>query len=276
MQKFEDMADEGILGALYTLNGWFVKIKPATAIYKVKFSFVQKGTSGSNSFDIYMPVQKFHLLCEDIKSYRFLSKCKMDHEKQASSGKYFPSAFTFNTGDNGIKTLNIGASKNGGILINGSPDKKTWANVPTDYDSLREIAFWWDCYTKASHWTETAGNLILKGVRKSESFHQEPQSAVDEPTENINSTSLPVNTEPTYNVAIKTTGKLEAQDGRSVIPVTDGKRNFNLIIKKSDENKFGQNWSTLAQYSDKGITLNIKVLCHKDALVFVDILKSAS
>ena len=47
-------AEEGCINAAFTLNGWFVKIKPAYAIDKVIFSFVAKGSSGKQSFNVYV------------------------------------------------------------------------------------------------------------------------------------------------------------------------------------------------------------------------------
>lgn len=268
MQKFEEMAQEGLIGAIYTQNGWFVKIKPATTIYKVLFSFVKKGSSGKESFDIYMPVQKFQLLCEDIKSYRFYNLCKLDKQKQETSGKYFPGAFQFVTGENGQKLIKMGASKNGGIVIQGTIDMKSWASVPTDYETLREVAFWWDCYSSASNWMLNAGSQILSGTRRADSYHSNNQPQSEETTTATNNSK---SQDKIYNVALKTTGEISRKGEDTLVPVTDGKRNYSLLIYKKDESKWGNNWSTLAQYSSKGIDIRLKVLVKENDLVFVDV-----
>ena len=123
----------GCYAACYTQNGFFVKVKPALTIDKVVFSFVKKGTSGSG-FDIYVNIDKFDLLCDDILSRELLRNL------QGSSLE--APAWEEVTGEKGSKTLKLFQGKSG-IVINGYvKDKNQAANVPVKYNDLRTIAKW--------------------------------------------------------------------------------------------------------------------------------------
>ena len=56
-------AEDGCLNSAFTLNKWFVKVRPCYGIGKVCFSFVLKTQKaeekGKISFDVYMDMDEF-------------------------------------------------------------------------------------------------------------------------------------------------------------------------------------------------------------------------
>ncbi len=123
----------GCIGAFYTLNGYFLKVKPAYKIDKVIFSFVQKGKSGEG-FDIYVDIDKFDLLCDSILSKDF-GKLLPESNQEHPAWKYV-------TGNNGSKSLTI-FKGNHGIVIHGyDGQKKRNASVPVYYTDLQITAKW--------------------------------------------------------------------------------------------------------------------------------------
>lgn len=74
-------AEEGLLNAAFTLNGWFVKLKPAYAIDKMVFCFVKKNTKAAQSFNVYMDLDDFDIWMSDIENFRM--KRIIDEEGKA-------------------------------------------------------------------------------------------------------------------------------------------------------------------------------------------------
>lgn len=157
-------AEDGILAAQYTLNGWFVKIYPAYEIDLVKFAFVKKNTKGEG-FDVYMTMDKMDIWADDILSFRL----KKVIEAEKAEGSQYPKAYKYITGENGAKSIGICPSTtdgafatiNGCSLVNG---KKVYANVPVDYDWLRITAKWFK-RTSAKAFDEMAALIVSSSKR---------------------------------------------------------------------------------------------------------------
>ncbi len=154
------LIDEGVIAALYTEKGWFVKIYPAYKIDKVKFSFVKKGEKGAG-FDVYCSLPKFDLLCDDILSFRLPAKMEADR----TAKKQYPEAWVHTTGENASKSVKIGHG-NSGVLIQGGTKtpKAQFANVPCKYDDLRLIAKWFK--RTSEKWFETAATELVENSEK--------------------------------------------------------------------------------------------------------------
>ncbi len=123
----------GCIAAFYTLNGYFLKVKPAFGIDKVMFSFVQKGSQGMG-FDVYMDVDIFDNFCDMILS-RELDR-RLENSSQQNP------AFSYVTGQNGAKQLSIFSGKAGVVVHGWYAEKKLNANVPVQSDQLRIMAKW--------------------------------------------------------------------------------------------------------------------------------------
>ena len=176
ISKMRKMLQDGAIAQWYTLNGWFVRIYPALGIDKVRFSFVEKGKQGTG-FDVYVDTLDFQLLCDDIKS-------GMMRRLIAEDKGQYPAAWTYRTGENASKTIAIGKSRNGGVLISGSDNmKKMRGNIPlTGYDDLREMALLFDVitgrYAGSGYWNEI--REFYEDCQKNNPWHP---TEVDEKTE---------------------------------------------------------------------------------------------
>lgn len=123
----------GCIAAFYTLNGFFLKVKPAFGIDKVIFSFVQKGQKGQG-FDVYMDVDMFDIFCDMILNR------ELDRKLEGSSQK--EPAFSYVTGQNGAKQISIFKGNAGTVFHGWFAEKKLNANVPVAPDQLRIMAKW--------------------------------------------------------------------------------------------------------------------------------------
>lgn len=145
--KRKKMAKDGVLHEQYTLDGWFVKVKPRYSIDQVLFSFVKKGTHAEQSFDVYMDIDTMRVWMEDVKSGEFSRT--ICAEKAA--GVKYPKAYSYQTGKNGSLTVGFGVSSTAFCVISGSfvnPNgKKIYANIPADRTWM---------YTLANYFLETS------------------------------------------------------------------------------------------------------------------------
>lgn len=76
----QNMASEGVLNEQYTLDSWFVKIKPAYGIDRVNFSFVEKGKNGKG-FNVYVNIDTFYNWMEDVQNFRLYKTLKLKKKK---------------------------------------------------------------------------------------------------------------------------------------------------------------------------------------------------
>lgn len=159
----------GCLAAFYTLNGYFLKVKPAFGIDKVMFSFVQKGSQGQG-FDVYMDIDRFDNLCDMILS-RELDR-KLDGSSQQNP------AYSYVTGQNGAKQLSIFAGKAGVVIHGWYAEKKLNANVPVQTDELRTMAKWFRRIC-GKYYEELTG-YCLEAMNGNARFFEQNQ---DEPSE---------------------------------------------------------------------------------------------
>ena len=162
-------AEEGLLNAAFTLNGWFVKLKPAYAIDKMVFCFVKKNTKAAQSFNVYMDLDDFDIWMSDIENFRM--KRIIDEEGKAK--KTLPETYKIVTGEKGAFSVGICKSSNGdGYVINGHGKKKENgkytgdfmnAFVPVSYDWLRVTARYYKLTVK-KHYEELSDSIILPKV----------------------------------------------------------------------------------------------------------------
>ena len=181
--KLRQLCDEGGFAAFYTQKGYFVKVKPVYQIDKVKFCFVEKGKKGSG-FDIYVDTDEFDLLCDDILSERMAKQIQKENSE-------YPSAWKYVTGEKGNKSVAIGKSKNGGVVIHGAVigEKKMNAFVPCTYNDLRKMAKNYQRFSQG-YWNEICDEFrkgyadtqkYFKGVAEDDEISVE--APVEVPTE---------------------------------------------------------------------------------------------
>ena len=140
--KFRDQLAEGCIMEVYTRSD-FVKVYPAFGIDKIQFSFVKIGSGGQEKLDVYVGLNEFNNLCENIEDKSFQIALRNDKEQ-------YPSAWKINTGTKGTKHVAVGTmiSQNDNqpaMFINGSDgaSKKRFF-VMTTYADLQNMAFWFD------------------------------------------------------------------------------------------------------------------------------------
>lgn len=142
--KRQKMAEAGVIAQQYQYSdgSWFVRIYPCLQIGKYKFSFAKKGQKGKG-FDVYMDIEDLELWVDDILDVSKTLLKTITAEK--ATKEQYPKTYKYVTGENGSKTIGIGASSSekGFAVLNASgmvESKKQFANVPVDYIWLRKFA----------------------------------------------------------------------------------------------------------------------------------------
>lgn len=241
-------AEEGCLNAAFTLNGWFLKIKPAYDIDKIIFCFVQKGTSGKNSFNVYLDVDIFDLWMEDVSNFRMKKIIETEH----NNGEKYPKEYKAVTGENGSFTVGICASDktSGMFVINGSGKHKEngtftgnilRAFVPVDYNWLRITSKYYK-RTCENHFSEIS-NII---VNESKKQHNPEQGVILDDT--YPNSTLADNISSSSSTAISPTDKQntnkETTRNSSIVPENAATKRKNTSEKKpAVENKNTKNTS---------------------------------
>lgn len=243
----------GCYSAFYTLNGYFVKVKPALAIDKVVFSFVKKGTSGTG-FDIYVDVDKFDLLCDYILSKELLSNLK-DSSLNAP-------AWDYTTGEKGNKSLKIFQGNNG-IVINGYVKEKNQnGNIPVKYDELRTMAKW---HRRISAiYFEQMAQECIKAMKTNERFFE--QNADTEPDNIPDTTQKPQerqSAQPQQSQDNRKTSVTQSTNAKNSSPATDAGepknfRNPNELFVQIKTSTTVQAFGSHGNYCFKGYTKNSK------------------
>lgn len=206
-------AEEGLLGAQYTRDSWFVKIKPILSLDgsnrfaedrpSILFSFVKKGTNGEG-FNIYVDIDTFDNWADDVLSeserfYNILSKERKRNSK-------YPVYYKYVTGNNGEKSVGFAPAEKGFAVINGvthSKGKMLAANVPISYGWLKTVCKkyryvsreWYRLLAK-----KTLANAIWK---KKETGNKPPQSdnQLPKPSSNANAGNSTTTVHPERNTA---------------------------------------------------------------------------
>lgn len=157
--KREVMAETGVLQSSFS-NTNFVKWYPAYEIDKVKVAFVVKNSSGKG-FDVFVDLDKFDLLCDDILSMALARK--LAEEKSTPENKY-PYSWEHVTGENGQKKIRISKGKKAGTVAVYGTNGGDSMTIPMSYDELRIMAKWFKRTSAARFETLTA--LTLEGMHK--------------------------------------------------------------------------------------------------------------
>ena len=274
-------AEEGLLNAAYTLNKWFVKIKPVYNIDKVKFCFVLKGTGSSKSFDVYMDLDEFDLWMDDVMSYRMKSTI----DAEAANGEKYPKTYKFITGDNGALSVGLcKSSENDGYVINGQGKHKEngaytgetlKAFVPVSYNWLRITAKWFR-RTSSKRFEFLADTIITESAKyvPSEETTLDNKEAIPE-TQNdktnhssrANTSTKAENTKPEKSAPDVPVSYKDEQtkkmDVHSLTPIVrsgndyklqvkcheDG-NSYNVIILSADADKMGEQFTNLKKACD--------------------------
>ena len=165
-------AEDGCLNSAFTLNKWFVKVRPCYGIGKVCFSFVLKTQKaeekGKISFDVYMDMDEFDNWCDDILDRTMAKQIAL--ERKNSADKPF---YTFTTGENGSYKMSFGFSTVSDVNICGKGNHKEsgkpvgnylTANVPVNYSWLRTLAKYYRRTSAA--WFAKISDIILSASQK--------------------------------------------------------------------------------------------------------------
>lgn len=146
LSKEMENAQDGAFDTAYSGNGkegWFVKVKPAfgtggAGIDHVVFSFVNKGSSGKDAFDIYIGIRKFRGWCLRIRSGAFFT----DLEKEKARGEKYPVMYKVQTGEKGHKVLGFMLSSIPGMVAVNAKDKDhQYISIPLEYGFLENLAY---------------------------------------------------------------------------------------------------------------------------------------
>lgn len=183
----------GVIAEQYTLDGWFVKVKPIFSLDpknafaynwpSIEFSFVKKGSKGEG-FDIYVDMDVFDLWADDVLdvSKTFLKTI----ERERSSGNSLPDTYKYITGSNGEKSVGFcPARKGNGIVVNGctvKDGKKIFGNVPVSYDWIRTMMKWYRRVTKPYYAMMT--DRIIQGMTSNWNYNNHNMDDVGEYDEN--------------------------------------------------------------------------------------------
>lgn len=170
----------GVIAEQYTLDGWFVKVKPIFSLDpknafaynwpSIEFSFVKKGSNGEG-FDIYMDMDIFDLWADDVLDKTFMRNI----ESERAAKKQYPEIYKYVTGSNGEKSVGFCPGRNGSsIVINGctvKDGKKVYGNVPVSYDWIRTLMKWYRRVTKSYYSMMT--DLIIKGMTSNWNYNSQ-------------------------------------------------------------------------------------------------------
>lgn len=172
-------AEDGCLNSAFTLNKWFVKVRPCYGIGKVCFSFVLKTQKaeekGKISFDVYMDMDEFDNWCDDILDRTMAKQIAL--ERKNSADKPF---YTFTTGENGSYKMSFGFSTVSDVNICGKGKHKEsgkpvgnylTANVPVNYSWLRTLAKYYRRTSAASLDSGSCTQPVECGINAWIAFH---------------------------------------------------------------------------------------------------------
>ncbi len=246
VSKFRKMINQGCIAEFYTQKGYFCKIYPIAVLDSVKFSFKKKGVKNSD-FDIYVSMPSFLLLKKDIQNYQLAKKIAADN------GQY-PSAWIYNTGENGAKKLAIGKSKSGTPLISGSvPETKNhekgYALVPLQsFDDLRTMAEIFDIVTGITpvtgYWAEIKKLFEKAQLNNQKYFHNDDyDDEYDDydnlPSGNVEETVVQTNNSPSNQQAAKVSqpapsNNKEAEKRGKFTPLEYGAMKSGFAVKVKD------------------------------------------
>jgi hypothetical protein len=147
------LAKSGAIFAAYTQR-CFLRVYPAYGIDKVRFSFVTIG-SGGKGFDVYVDMDRFDLLADDILAHR------LKKELANPSGR----PFSYVTGVNGEKGVEIVEGRKSEACIHGHSCTENMY-IPVSYDDLRILARYFK-RTSMKHFEELAEITLAASQRRS-------------------------------------------------------------------------------------------------------------
>lgn len=219
--KCVQYAEEGLLGAQYTLNSWFVKVKPILSMDgsnqfaadrpSILFSFVEKGKNGAG-FDIYVDIDTFDLWADDVLSVT--EKFYKVIMKEKGEGIKYPTHYKFTTGTNGEKSLGFAPGDKAFAVINGvtvKNGKKVYANIPAEYDWFRLICKKYRRVTAA--WHSMMANATLTNSMKYWKKPDQLEDMMDTPDDH--QPEKPTSPEPPQNNAASKPADAQADSDKA-------------------------------------------------------------
>ncbi len=222
LSKLRELLMDGAIAAFYTLNGYFLKIRPCFPIDKVKFSFVKKGSEGQDTLDIYVNTEDFDNFCDDVLS-------GVMQKKVAADDGDFPNAWTYATGENASKKLSFGSGNSQPYVFQGRYNKINAFVGVGDWLEIKNMAKMWRRVSK-SYYEELVG-VFMDGMKKIESFHS--SDAMEEKSE-------PIVTNVVAEKPAETPNQVPQTDNRIAV-VTGNAQIYTLV--PSDQMEQAENYS---------------------------------
>lgn len=227
--KRREAARLGIILECYTQKS-FVKVYPAFGIDKVKLSFADIGSSGKGGFDIYVDVDRFDLLCDDILS--FMLKKSILSEQKTSSNPY-PYSWKYVTGNSAEKEIRISQGMKSEVNIYARCGK-TSKNIPMSYDDLRIMAKYFRRISE-EHFNMLR-DMTIQGMNNNAKYFKTNEE--DKEKNEMYEEPLKDNTNPSPNS--KNESKKENKGENTNQSVAENIRGFSTIseIKKIQEDMY--------------------------------------
>ncbi len=264
--KIEKNAQAGSLGQ-YFGKEWGVNFTPALGIYKVKVHFFRLNSNEIEAKDIYVEADVFDLFCQDILAFRIARKVEMDRGKEG-----FPVSYQYITGEKGTKVFQLSPAKVGGVLLQGTIDKKNWAKLPVMYDDLRLVAEKYMAVAKADGWKERIALETLKAANA----YREKGDGDTEYTAPPSEESAP--TSDTYVLEGSANGmaELKGVEGgkKTVVTDIDGNNTILVFLREAIEGLSKEKRGALNEFASGKLTsLKVKAGTLKGVQVayFVDL-----
>ena len=179
--KRRELARKGCIMEASTQEA-FVRVYPAFGIEKVKFAFVDIGTHGKG-FDIYVDMDEFDLLCDDILS-KDLKRAILAESKTEKN--QYPCSWKYVTGNKGEKEIRISKGLKGEVNIYAKVGNKR-KNIPVAYNDLRIMAKYFRRVSE-KHFNMLT-NLTLQGMEQNAKFFKPDaadKSGTEKDTESTN------------------------------------------------------------------------------------------
>ena len=271
------MAKNGCLIEVFTQKS-FLKVYPCFGIDRVKFSFADIGTKGKG-FDIYIELDDFDLLCDDILD-RTLQR-KLLSEKATPENKY-PCSWQYVTGNNAEKNIRISKGMKSEVNIHGKVGKEM-KNIPMSYDTLRTMAKYFrrvaaghfEMLTKLTLEGIDSNAKMLSGLSDSDTTGQnpaeDPRLSVSDTAEQPYSENQVVKpagaAQSSAKVSFKTKGNIkQVKEALFFVPVInrENKNETNLFFNKESIESLGAKWNELKKAIKKGPVLLNAIVHEKD------------
>lgn len=248
----------------------FLKVYPAFSIEKIKFSFVDINTNGSG-FDIFVDLDKFDLLCDDILSNE-LKRSIMSETKTKENP--YPCSWAYRTGNSAEKEIRISKGMKSEVNIYGKFNNER-KNIPLSYDDLRIMAKYFRRIS-ASHF-DMLRDLTIQAMKKNEKYFktEDIDNETREPEQQENSKAPEKNEEEIKPMTFITMSEIKhLKDNLYCMEVADkNKAMTKLYFNESSIKVLGaEKWNDLlAKAKTTKMELNILTRENRGEYLFVSL-----